>query len=119
MVPLTDPDRLFAYMDAIQNWQFEGYIQFDLTESGLEYIHNELGLTQDELRSLMNQHVIGGGEVDEVVETRDEWSSKFEFHHDLRIQIGGNIVYIETRLFHKLPVKPDDSWILVVNVHDA
>jgi len=119
LVPLTDPHRLSAYSDALQNWSFDGYVQFDLTESAYEYVVNELGITLNELRSLLNQHVTNGGEVDEVVERREEWSSDHEFHHDLRLQIGDRNVYVETRLFYKIPVQPDDSWILVVSVHDA
>ena len=65
----------------------------------------------------MYEHVAAGGEIDEVPETRPEWSDLYEFHHDLRLTIHDKAVYIETRLNYRLPVAPDESWILVVNVH--
>jgi hypothetical protein len=30
--PLTDPDRLAAYQDALGNWNVTDYVQFALTE---------------------------------------------------------------------------------------
>jgi hypothetical protein len=54
----------------------------------------------------------------EVLETRPEWSDLHEFHHDLRLQIHEKAAYIETRLNYRLPVVADESWILVVNVHE-
>ena len=60
-----------------------------------------------------------GGEIDEVVETRPGWSEEYRFHYDLRIAIGGRSVYIETRLHYRLPIVVDESWILVVNVHEC
>jgi hypothetical protein len=66
----------------------------------------------------MFEHVSAGGEIDEVRETRSEWSDEHEFHHDLRLTIHDTPVYIETRLNYRLPVAADESWILVVNVHE-
>jgi hypothetical protein len=65
----------------------------------------------------MLEHVAAGGEIDEVLETRPEWSDRYEFHYDLRLRIQGKNVYIETRLNYRLPLVADESWILVVNVH--
>lgn len=65
----------------------------------------------------MYEYVANGGVIDEVRETRPEWSDEFEFHYDLRLTIADCPVYIETRLYHRIPVVPDDSSILVVNVH--
>lgn len=115
---MTDPDRLAAYRDALANWSVTDYIQFELTEEAHRWIRRELGeTTLRDLGRLMYEYVATGGEIDEVPETRPEWSNQYEFHHDLRLTIHGKPVYIETRLHYRLPVAPDESWILVVNVH--
>jgi hypothetical protein len=65
----------------------------------------------------MYEYVEAGGKIDEVRETRPEWSDKHEFHFDLRLQIEGRRIYIETRLNCRIPPVPDDSTILVANIH--
>lgn len=118
MAPLTDPTRLEAYKDALGNWSFAGYIQFELTETAYEWIKRELNnISLKDISRRMYEHVAAGGEIDEVRETRPEWSGEYEFHHDLRFTIQDRPVYIETRLNYQLPVVPDDSTILVVNIH--
>jgi hypothetical protein len=114
---LTDPDRLAAYQDALQNWSITDYIQFELTEEAHKWIRRQLGITLKEVGRLMYEHVAAGGEIDEVPETRPEWSDQCEFHHDLRLTIHEMPVYIETRLNYHLPFVADESWILVVNIH--
>jgi hypothetical protein len=69
-----------------------------------------------EIGRLMYEYVAAGGQIDEVRETRPQWSD-YEFHYDLRFTIASKSVYIETRLHHRLPFVPDESWILVVNIH--
>ncbi len=119
MAPLTDPERLAAYKDALGNWSITDYIQYELTERAYKWIKRELhSIALRDISRLMFQFVSGGGEIDEVAETRPEWSEIYEFHYDLRMPIHGKIVYIETRLTYRLPVVDDESWILVVNVHE-
>ena len=119
MAPLTDPARLEAYKDALGNWSFDEYIQFELTETAYEWIKRELSnISLKEIGRLMYDYVEAGGKIDEVPETRPGWSDEFEFHYDLRFTIRDKPVYIETRLKYQLPVVPDDSVILVVNVHE-
>jgi hypothetical protein len=116
--PLTDSDRLAAYRDALGNWNVTDYIKFELTEEAHRWVRRELGdITVKEIGHLMYEHVAAGGEIDEVPESRPEWSDLYEFHHDLRLTIQNKPVYIETRLNYRLPVTPDESWVLVVNVH--
>jgi hypothetical protein len=117
MAPLADPERLLAYRDALSNWAFADYIKFKLSEQSRRWIRRELGIRFRELGQLMHEHVASGGQIDEVRETRPEWSGKFEYHYDLRLAIGGTPVYIETRLNFQPPFRPDAAWILVVNVH--
>ena len=119
MAPLTDPERLKAYCDAASNWQFKGFICFELSHSAHKYLRTKLeDISTKELGRLIAEFVSGGGEVDEVRETRKEWQDDYEFHYDLRFEIQGKRVYIETRLLFSPPFKPDNSSILVVNIHD-
>ncbi len=119
MPPLTDPDRLAAYKDALGNWNCTGYIQFELTERTYRWLRQELGgITLKDIARLMFEHVDAGGVIDEVPETRPEWSDLYEYHYDLRLTILNKSVCIETRLQYRLPVVADESWILVVNIHE-
>ena len=91
-----------------------------MTEQAHRWIRRELeNITLKEIGRLMYEHVAAGGEIDEVPETRPEWSGVHEFHHDVRLTVHDKAVYIETRLHYRLPVVADDSWILVVNVHEC
>lgn len=117
MAPLTDPERRQAYEDALGNWAFAGYVEFKLTEQCRSWIRQALGISVNDLSRLMHEYVDAGGEIDEVRETRPEWSSAHEFHYDLRLTIEGVSVYVETRLHDCQPFSPDRPWIQVVNVH--
>jgi len=116
---LTDAHRLAAYLDALGNWKITGYVQFELTEEAHRWIRRELNsISLKELARLMYEHVRLGGEIDEIAETHPEWSGQYEFHHDLRLTVQNKVVYVETRLHYRLPIVPDESSILVVNVHE-
>jgi hypothetical protein len=105
-------------MDALSNWNFDGYIQFELTEQAYRWVRRELGnITLKEIGRLMFEYVGSGGEIDEVRETRPEWSDQYEFHYDLRFAIQEIPIYLETRLHHREPFFPDESWVVVVNIH--
>lgn len=118
MPPLTDPIRLAAYRDALGNWNVVDFIQFDLTLEARRWIKRKLGgLSFKDIKRLMYEFVTAGGEIDEVAETRPEWS-EHEFHYDLRIPVNNLVVYIETRLYYREPMLPDESWIEVVNIHE-
>ena len=119
MPPLTDPDRMAAFIDALRNWNVTGYVVFDLTEQSSRWVYRELGITHRDISHLMFEHVDAGGRVDEVLEVRPEWFGKHEFHHDLRLTINRKQVYIETRLKHRIPVLADESSIVVVNIHEV
>jgi hypothetical protein len=119
LAPLADPTRLAAYKDALANWTYDGYVRFELNEEAYRWLKRSLeGITTKEIARLMHEHVAAGGEIDETKETRPEWSDQFPFHHDLRFSIGGREIYIETRLAYRLPLKADESSIIVVNIHD-
>lgn len=117
MAPLTDNDRLCAYKDALSNWSFHGYVRYELTETAHRWLRSEFdGVTVKELGRLMFEYIENGGVIDEVKETRPEWG-EFEYHYDMRFRIQGKPIYVETRLFHQPPFEPDESSVLVVNVH--
>jgi hypothetical protein len=117
MPPLTDPERLHCYRNALRNYQCTGYVEFkgrawDWLQAAFP------GLTRRQIAQLLHKHVKDGGEIDEQTETREEWRDRHEFHHDLRVQIKGRLVYFETRLIYKDSDDPDDPLIEVVNAHD-
>ena len=117
MATLSDPDRSAAYLNAAANGTFEGYIRFDLNGTAFEYVRGTLGVTLPELKRLIAEHVNGGGEIDEVAETRSNWSGEYSYHYDLRFVIEGVPVYVETRLLCRIPFIPDEPRIEVVNIH--
>ncbi len=117
--PLTDPDRLAAYRDALGNWFVTDYVKFEVTEQAQRWIERELGyIKHRDIGRLMYEYVAAGGEIDEIPEQREKWEDEHEFHYDLRFTIQDKPVYIETRLHYRLPVVPDESWIVVVNIHE-
>jgi hypothetical protein len=117
MAPLTHPERLQAYKNALSNWEFTDYIKFDLPEQSRRWVRRELGVRLKELGQLIYEYVEAGGEIDEVREGRPEWSGEHEYHYDLRFSVEGVPVYVETRLNFRPPFRPDQPWILVVDVH--
>ncbi len=118
MAPLSDPGRIAAYRDALQDWNHSGFVCFELPQPAYDWLRAELGITLKELGRLMWEYVDAGGTIDEVREIREPWCEEFEFHHDLRFVIQGRAVYVETRLHFSPPLKPDKAFITVVNIHD-
>jgi hypothetical protein len=118
MAPLNDPERLQCYRNALMNWKYDGFVDF--TERAWVWLRAVFpSYTKRENARLLHSYVAAGGEIDEQIETREEWRDQHEFHHDLRVRIRGRLVYFETRLVYRNPADPDDPLIQVVNVHDA
>ncbi len=59
-----------------------------------------------------------GGEIDQVVERRPEWSMH-EDHYDLRPVLEGRRLFVATRLIDSNPDDPDDPRISIANIPDA
>jgi hypothetical protein len=117
--PVTLPDdqqgRLRCYKNALRNWNFRGYVRFKpRAEEDLANLLPSLSLL--EIARELHLHVQQGGEIDEQKERRREYVS-YEYHFDLRVEIGGRLVYFETVLSCEDPNDPDDPWIEVVSVH--
>ena len=117
MAPLADPTLLTAYQNALGNHRFEGYVNW--TEVAARWVRSELeGFTTTAVAELMHDYVTSGGRIDQVRETRPEWP-QHKYHYDLRFEIAGRRVYVETRLLFDDPTDPDDPVILVANMKDA
>jgi hypothetical protein len=119
--PVTPPEdqkaRLRCFRNALRNWKFRGYVRFKPRVE--EWLKKELPeLTLLEIARELHLYVEGGGEIDEQEERRPEWDD-YEFHHDLRVPIGGRRIYFETLLFCEDADDPDDPVIEVVSVHDV
>jgi hypothetical protein len=73
MPPLTDPEILCCYRNALSNWRFEGFVAF--TERAREGLRLVLpGYSLPTFKELLYQHVVvNGGEIDQVAESREEW----------------------------------------------
>jgi hypothetical protein len=114
MARLTDPEILARFQYALSNWQFAGYITWKPTAR--QWLEQNLeGLTTRLVGEEMFRFFAAGGAVDQVRETRPEWS-EHRFYYDFRVEIGGRLLYIETILAED---DPDDPTIHVVSIHDA
>jgi hypothetical protein len=119
MPPLTDPERLRCYLNALRGWRLSNVVFFE--DLALKWLRANLSQAYAEkaLAKLLHDHVAAGGEIDEVKETREHWRDLYAYHYDLRVVIEGRRVYFETRLEYRDPDDPDDPVIRVVNAHDA
>jgi hypothetical protein len=117
MAKLSDPIILRCYLNALANWRFTNYVRF--TRVAYEWLRSELeGFTAKAFAEMLFDFVNSGGEIDQVVEKRADWSMH-DYHYDLRPVINGRRLYVETRLIYSDPADPDDPRILIVNIHDA
>ena len=114
-LPDDQEGRLRCYRNALRNWKFRGYVSF--TSRVQEDLRNLLpGFSSDKIALELHRHVVEGGEIDEQKERRPEYVS-YEYHYDLRVEVGGRLVYFETILLCEDPDDPDDPQIEVVSVH--
>jgi hypothetical protein len=114
MARLTDPTILAKYQHALSQWRFAGYLTWK--PIARQWVEQNLeGLTTRCVGEEMFRFFAAGGQVDQVRETRPEWSAH-RFHYDFRMELRGQLVYIETILVED---DPDDPTIHVVSIHDA
>ena len=114
MAPLSDPVIFAKIRSALSNWRFTGYVAWKpIARAWIEA--NLEGMTARFVAEMMFEHVVSGGEVDQVKEIRSEWS-EHRFHYDFRIPIGDRLIYIETILIED---DPEDTIIHVVSIHDV
>lgn len=114
MAPLKDRRLLDRFLGALKDWSCGGVIEWKPLAS--EWLRRNLeNLSQKAIGQLMWEHVANGGEIDQVVETREGYRDRHQYHYDFRISVVGRVLYIETRLVETKmgPI------IYVVNIHDA
>ena len=115
MPPLTDPERLRHYRQALKDWSCSGCVTWE--QLAREWVRDNLpGFAPHAVSELMWKHVQASGKINEVPERRPEWS-EHKFHYDLLLRINGRPVYVETRLLMDDRDIADSS-INVVNIHD-
>jgi hypothetical protein len=119
MPPLTDPERLRCYRNALGNWKFTGYVVIE--SRAWDWLRGNLPqpISQKEIARILHNYVNAGGMIDEQIETREPWKTFYAFHYDLRVQVANRRIYFETVLEYKDANDPDDPMIRVVNAHDA
>ena len=114
MAPLTDPAILGKFRHALSEWKCAGYITWKRVAR--EWVERNLdGYTTRAVGEEMFRHVEAGGFIDQVRETRREWT-EHRFHYDFRIPIAGRLIYFETILMDDDPEAPT---IHVVSIHEA
>jgi hypothetical protein len=114
MARLTDPTIVAKFEQALSQWKFTGYVTWK--PIARQWVEENLeGWTTKAVAEEMFHFCESGGEIDEVRESRPEWSEK-RFHYDFRVEIGGRLLYIETILADD---DPNDPTIHIVSIHDA
>jgi len=114
MRPLTDPVILAQFGAVLSNWNFTGYVT--AKDVVLDWIADNLGgLTLKHVAETMHDYFQQGEVIDQVSETRLEWSA-WPFHYDFRFQLAGRDVYVETILIDD---DPEDPTIHIVSIHDV
>jgi hypothetical protein len=83
--------RIRCFRNALKNWNVHGYVLFK--KPALLWLQQEMGeYTADAIGELLHEFVEGGGKIDEQVERRPEYTH-WQFHYDLRLQIGNRRLY--------------------------
>ncbi len=119
MARLTDPDILARYKQALAEWQVEGALE--LIGRAHEGLRTTLeGVTVKDFKRALYDHVcVGGGEIDQVKEEREQWRKEWEWHYDLRPTINGVKLYVETRLFPESFSSRQEPIIYIVQIKPA
>ena len=113
MAPLADREILGAFRAALREWKCDGYIVW--LQRPAEWLRKNIeNEDMQTVSRMMLEHVEAEGEIDQVVERREFWRDRHEFHFDFRFSIAGRKVYIET----VLNVTSTGPTVTVVNMHD-
>ena len=114
MAPLADPQLLGCFMAILADWYVTDAVTIKKVAEdwGGKNLPN---FTLKGLAKLMNDHVLAGGEIDQVRETRPEWNDR-NYHYDFQLPWAGRPFYIKTVLVDDDPKNP---YIPIVSLHDA
>jgi hypothetical protein len=109
MASLTNPEVLAKFRHALCEWNCTGYITWKPVAR--EWVERNLeGLTTRAIGEELFRHAKTGGEIDQVEESRREWSD-CRFHYDFRISIEGRLLYIAKRFLSKMiPMIQPFTW---------
>jgi hypothetical protein len=108
------PEILAKLWRILSEWNCTGYITWKRVAR--EWVEKNLeGVSTRAIGEEMFRYVNAGGQIDQVRESRHEWSG-FGFHYDFRVSIEGRLLYIETILVED---DPDDPTLHVVSIHDV
>jgi hypothetical protein len=114
MPPLDESNILAQFRKVLAEWKYTGYVTAN--EHARHWITNHLpGLNLKTIAKAMHDFLAGGGVIDQVNETRPEWTM-WPYHYDFRLSLGGRNVYIETILQDD---DPNDPTLEIVSIHDV
>lgn len=114
MPPLTAPIILALFGQVLANWNVTDYVTWK--DVARNWVGRELpALSLRDVAKAMHDHVVAGGVVDRVPETRPEWNDR-EAQYGFRLSLAGRAVYIETVLVDD---NPDDPTLPIVSIHDV
>ncbi len=72
-IPEDQSGRMRCYRNALNNWKYDGYLDFKKA-SKKEWLRENLpGRPVREIKRLLFEHVAAGGIIDEQVELRPEY----------------------------------------------
>ena len=114
MPPLEDAELLKCFKRILSNWNVTDYVT--AKDEAIAWAGKNLpGFTLKLLAKQMNEHVEGGGEIDQVRETRPEWND-WPFHYDFRLSWDERPLYIETVFVDD---DPSDPYLRIVRIKDV
>ncbi len=113
MVRLEDARLIELFEEALSEWNCDGFIVWKKVPE--EWLEKEIeGYNTKSIGKLMYEYFQDGGKIDQVKETRHEYTGLYEFHFDFRFPIDGRKIYIET----VLDETRTGPTITVVSMHD-
>lgn len=114
MAPLVDPTLLAHFREAIGEWRCDGFVIWK--RQAAQQLRDLLDShTQKSIAKLMYEHVKAGGLIDQVRERRPEYAGRHEYHFDFRLNIDGQLVYLETTL----DLTSTGPVITIVSIHNV
>lgn len=111
-MPECHPATRQRYIRALSEWSSLFRIRWE--GQAAENV-DLLGLSFQEATRVVYEYLLSGGELDEVDETRPQWKAH-RHHYDVRLQMGGRYIYVETRFIEDHSNRDDPPWIWFVNL---
>lgn len=113
MPPLRDAETIAKFRLAFAERNSGGVLW---KRHAAEWVRKNLdGCNTLTVDSLIYDHLVHCGEIDEVKETREEYRHLYKCHYDFRISILASLIYVETVLSEGRM----GPTVTVVNIHEA